>query len=257
MLCGVGEGMAGREVLRVGEVHCLCRPALAGALREAYGQAPWVFDFLARRPGVRFLHGRRPLVVGQVGEAMAVVKRLHHGGWLAPLTGDRFLTPRRALAHVAAVEALIARGIATPRWLFVAWRRQRGTVRMEIGVELVSGAKDAAECLFSLSSQTGPPGWDVMDRVGATVAALHARGVYHHDLNLRNFLITAQFEVMVLDVDKVALRPGPLAPRACRRNLARLSRSIRKLGRVRGSAAVAEQAVTRLLDSYRVARGRD
>lgn len=119
---------------------------------------------------------------------------------------------------------------------------------------MVEGGEDAAACIFGEHGTAA--GWEgVIDAVAQLVAALHRGGVYHHDLNLRNFLLTPQGRVLILDVDKVSLRCRPLGPLARRRNLARLVRSVRKLGRAAGAPWL-EQVVARLHRSYGVASER-
>lgn len=253
MLCGVSEGAAPRAAFRVGDVHCRCRPHIEAALRQLFVAETWVFEALARRPAARFLQGRRPVVVGSLGGLPAVVKRLHHGGVLAPLTGDRFLSPRRALANLAAADALNTRGLATPDVLFAAWRRRGVVVRMELGFELVHGGEDAAACLFGERTHPLADAGAVIEGVGRMVAALHHAGVVHHDLNLRNFLLTPLGRVMVLDVDKATVGSRPLGAVARRRNLARLARSVRKLGRRAAPPDEVEALLARLLAAYRTA----
>ncbi len=256
MLWGVSEGAA-RVAFRVGGVHGRCRPQLADHLRELYQSWDWVYQALASRPEAVFLAGRRPVVVGVVGERRILVKRLFHGGWLAPLTGDRFLSARRALTNLAVADVLNARGVATPDVVFVAWRRRGVVVRMEMGFELVEGSEDAAAAVFGRDG--GPPrdAAAVMAAVGRVVAALHRAGVYHGDLNLKNFLLTSGGRVMILDVDKASLMTRPLPARARRRNLNRLARSVRKLGRGVASLSEVEQLLGHLFASYGTARAEE
>ncbi len=249
----MSEGRAPRVTFRVRGGHCQCRPDLAEPLEELYRHWDWVYEALASRPEAVFLSGRRPLVVGVVADHRLLVKRLFHGGVLAPLTGDRFLSRRRALANLTVADALNARGIATPELLFAAWRRWGAVVRMEMGFALVKGSVDAAAAVFHRDGGSSIDAAEVMEAVGRLVAALHRAGVYHYDLNLKNFLLTGTGDVLILDVDKVALRGRPLRTAARRRNLARLARSVRKLG----CGVVAPGEVERLLDqlitSYRTA----
>lgn len=253
MLCSVSEG-AGRVGLRVRGVHCRCRPELADALRELYQRWDWVYQALASRPEATFLAGRRPVVVGVLGQRRVLVKRLYHGGFLAPLTGDRFLSPWRALTNLAVADTLAARGIATPDVLFVAWRRGGVVVRMEMGFEVVEGSEDAAAAAFGRDGRPPKDAPAVMAAVGRLVAALHRAGVYHCDLNLKNFLLTPSGQVMILDVDKASVGARPLGVQARRRNLNRLARSVRKLGRGVVSPSEIEGLLSHLVSSYETAR---
>src|SRR5207249_9241821 len=76
---------------------------------------------------------------------------------------------------------------------------------------------------------------------GRAIAGLHAAGVFHADLNLRNILVHAGAEgvrVALLDFDRAWLGAAPLRAGARRRNLRRLARSLAKLdpeGRLAGA----------------------
>ena len=72
----------------------------------------------------------------------------------------------------------------------------------------------------------------VVAQARRAVDLMHRMGLYHADLNLHNLFVSTasdNLEVVMLDLDKARLFPGPLAPGRRRANLARLARSIRKL----------------------------
>lgn len=228
-----------------GELTCWCVPELEAELRRTYATSPWVYQAFLARLDTKVLPGRRPVLAAPIGPHHAVVKRLHHGGFLAPLTGDRFLSPVRFLTNMRAVDEVSGAGIPTPRVLFVAWRRVSGWVRGEIGAEWVPGARDASDRLFGEGGL--PAEWPgLVDAIAALVCRLHTAGFLHQDLNLRNFLVAADGQVSILDLDKVRRFPGGLPAELRRRNLARLVRSVRKQGRGAAPEA-AEQVVSRLM----------
>jgi tRNA A-37 threonylcarbamoyl transferase component Bud32 len=243
-----------RTEFRLGPLTCVCRPSLEPSLRRAYAVAPWVYEALRHAPNAELLRGRRPVVAGRLENGIAVVvKRLHHGGLLARLTGDRFLTKRRLVTSEAVADFLAARGVATPDVLFAAWRRSGPFVRGELGFERVDGGIDAADFLFARPGGL-PLGWrERVSAIGRLVARLHALGVRHGDLNLMNFYLLDTGEVMILDLDKADLRPGSLPEGARRRNLARLERSVRKQGAAAPAADVAA-VLGELRASYGAAR---
>ncbi len=244
-----------RTEFSLGALTCVCRPHLEAPLRGIYATAPWVYEALRRTPGAELLRGRQPVVAGVLGDGVAVVvKRLHHGGLLAALTGDRFLTPRRLHTGVAVADFLAANGVATPDVLFAAWRRSGPFVRGELGFERVSGGIDAADYLFGGLGGL-PAGWrGRVGAIGRLVARLHSLGVRHGDLNLMNFYFPEVGDAMILDLDKAELRRAPLSEGSCRGNLARLERSVRKLG-VRAPAADVAAMLAELHASYGAARG--
>lgn len=238
---------------RFGRVHCHCRPVVARALERVYAQGRWVFDDLQRQPGVTFLQGRQPVAVGTVGGVPVVVKRLHHGGLLAPLTGDRFFTAKRALINLSAADTLNARGVTTPDVLFAAWRRRGAVVHIELGFELIKGGQDAAAVVFGGTKHPLVDADTLVEELGRTVAALHRAGVYHRDLNLRNFLLTPQGKVMILDLDKARVGIRPPGVLARHRSLIRLAGSMRKLGRGAVPTERLEELVSRFRAAYRAA----
>jgi 3-deoxy-D-manno-octulosonic acid kinase len=72
----------------------------------------------------------------------------------------------------------------------------------------------------------------VLEQARLAIATMHARGLFHADLNLHNLFVTrvgASYTVIILDLDKARLFGPPLAPALRRRNLRRLLRSARKL----------------------------
>lgn len=242
-----------RVEFTLGQLTCLCRPQLEAPLRLVYASDPWAYEALRRAPGSELLRGRRPVAAGLLGNGTpVVVKRLHHGGLFASLTGDRFLTPRRVITGMAVADFLAARGVATPDVLFVAWRRAGPFVRGELGFERLSGGTDAADLLFTRPGGL-PEGWrERVGGIGRLVARLHELGVRHGDLNLMNFYCSAEGQVLILDLDKADMRAGALRERARRHNLARLERSVRKQG-VRSPDDVAA-VLTVLRASYEAAR---
>jgi tRNA A-37 threonylcarbamoyl transferase component Bud32 len=211
-----------------------------------------VFKELRDQESTQVLFGRQPLVAGLVGSVPVLVKRLFHGGFLALLTRDYFLTSGRLRNHLASAEFLTRNGVPTPETLFVSWRRRLGLVRGEIGVRYIAKAFDASSHLFRRDGEL-PADWrERVSAIAKLTARLHALGVDHGDLNLRNFLFVPSGELLILDLDKAMRRRAPLAPGARRRNLARLERSIRKLGRHTPESGV-EAIVHVLRAAYRSA----
>ena len=242
------EGNGWAELV-VDDLRSRCRVNLQKPLSVAYESHRWAYDALAVCSDTRQLRGRKPVVVGRIGDRPLVVKRLHHGGLMASVFGDAFLTSARATSHVALAAYLASHGIATPQVAFVSWRRVNAFVRCEVGFELVDGAVDADTYFFG--EATPADGWEARAReIGRTVARLHQVGFLHADLNLMNFLFGTSGEAYVLDLDKSVL-PRRL-PRLSeyRRNLNRLARSIRKQG-LRHPQSLVDQIIVEVGSSYR------
>lgn len=220
------------DTFDVGEFHIVCAHELADELKRIYRDGSPVYDRLAGMPGTSVLRGRIPVMCGAVGDRVCVVKRLSHGGIFAVVTGDRFLTPKRLLAGMKSAEYLESNGILTPRYLFAAWRRIGMWIRCESGIDYLEGGRDAASLLFDETlCRTDETGCiRHAESIGATVRRLHACRFIHPDLNLMNFLVLNDGRIAVLDLDKASPPGGDPGPGRCRRNLARLIRSIRKIG---------------------------
>jgi tRNA A-37 threonylcarbamoyl transferase component Bud32 len=232
-------------------IHTLCRRDAAAALAETYGQHRWVYDALIARNDTLSLRGRRPVLAGDIGSHRCVVKRMHHGGLMTHIAGDAFLTSRRARAHITLAEYLNSKGIATPKVIFVSWRRVHGLVRAEIGFEHIEGAFDADSYFFERS--VPPEDWEARAaQVGSLVAGMHRANFLHADLNLMNFLFSRDRRTYILDLDKTTLRRRGPSESERSQNLERLERSIRKQGRNHLSSLV-ESIVRRVRTSYREA----
>ena len=72
----------------------------------------------------------------------------------------------------------------------------------------------------------------VLGQARAAIDTMHDKGLFHADLNLHNLLVTHErdsFSVTIIDLDKARLFDAPLSPSMRQANVARLTRSARKL----------------------------
>jgi hypothetical protein len=72
----------------------------------------------------------------------------------------------------------------------------------------------------------------VLEQARRAIDTMHAKGLFHADLNLHNLLVTQareSFTVIIIDLDKARLFEAPLPAAMRRANAARLMRSARKL----------------------------
>jgi 3-deoxy-D-manno-octulosonic acid kinase len=201
------------------------RAALALGLLEPGGAE----RLLARASGPR---GRAPTAVLDLvpGGERLHLRRVMHGGWLAPVWGERLLGAGRALHELEVAAALHARGAPVPRpVLAVAWRRG-ACVSAAIGTAYQEGALDAAAFL------RGAPSRERMLRAasaaGRAVRALHDAGGRHRDLHVGNLLLReGELEVAawVVDLDRARLVPE-VSPARRAAELARLYRSLETRG---------------------------
>ena len=105
-----------------------------------------------------------------------------------------------------------------PAPLAAAVWREGMTYRAAILVERIAHARTLAICLDEHDWQ----------QAGRVVAAMHARGVWHADLNVHNILIDAQHQAWLIDFDRGRQFERLSEPKR-RRNLERFHRSIRKV----------------------------
>ncbi|HZP44626.1 MAG TPA: lipopolysaccharide kinase InaA family protein [Candidatus Binataceae bacterium] len=221
---------AGFVSIRDGRRHLLIRNELTGA-------APAILDAFAtlrhnfsaaqgnRKSGMRLeLDGQPPLFV----------RRSKRGGFLRHFVDDLYLGFQpRVVREIGIAEVAEARGIPVAR---------------SMGAIIQTLAPAVYRAALITAALTGRTLWDLLadnpDRaalapvVAATRAALaqmHQGGLAHADLNLHNLFVTGDADscrVVILDLDKARLYPGPLPARVRRRHLRRLLRSRAKLDRV-------------------------
>jgi 3-deoxy-D-manno-octulosonic acid kinase len=151
-----------------------------------------------------------------LGFTTVVVRHYFRGGAVASLLVDRYLrfgTPR-PIAETLASEQLRSLGIQTPRVVAAAVYPGGPFYRGDIATEFIGGGVDLGEILFGGAEfPTGgrEPRGEASPRVSAlteTVALikrLAAAGIYHPDLNVKNFLVEAgpsSMKVHLLDLDR-------------------------------------------------------
>jgi 3-deoxy-D-manno-octulosonic acid kinase len=223
----------GYTEIRVDGARAIVRTPVLEFVRDAIRSHGTLYEFAAARPGAEKLRGRGVLyVIEGPGPGRWVVRHLHRGGLLAPLTRDRFLRvgPRRPHNELRVSCALRSLGIPTPEVLVSVVYPSGIIYRGDVARDEVPDARDLADCLF------GEPSLDEADRIAAMAAAgrlvrwLHLRGVIHPDLNLRNILLEwagRPPRPYVLDLDKCRTVARVPASRR-RRMLRRLRRSARR-----------------------------
>jgi tRNA A-37 threonylcarbamoyl transferase component Bud32 len=186
-----------------------------------------------------------------------VVRRYLRGGWAAPILHDRYLRqgPSRPLTEARASDAARERGIPTPQvQAGVTYATGLMWYRADLVTTFVPDSVDLADLLFHDRMPTSrQPPTDAQRVRAISLAGRLARrladsGIYHPDLNAKNFLIVgegASMDAHVLDLDRarVLADSAPLAPMA-----ARLTRSLRKFETVTG-AALGEDAWSAFRDT--------
>ena len=196
--------------------------------------------------------GRAGLHAVSLAGGDALIRSYRHGGLLRGLTGDRFVSrPPRPFVELAVTVAARERGLATLEVLAALVARGAGPwYRGWLVTRELKNVRDLWAVLqheFSRELKQS-----LIRRVGRSLRFMHASGIDHADLNLRNILVPdgqACPEIYIIDFDRARLFTGPVPAARARRNLGRLLRSVNKLDPERVRVPPGDWAC--LLDAYR------
>ncbi len=171
-----------------------------------------------------------------ISRTPVVVRHNRHGGLLAPVTRDLFVGAGRAPRELGASLRLAALGVRTPAVLMYGVRSLRlGLGRVDLVTREIEDGRDLAAYMNPATpAEERDAAWDATREL---VRSLTAAGARHHDLNVKNILLSregGQLVAAVLDVDRVVFgTPGSSALRVG--NVTRLLRSARKWRDLRGA----------------------
>ena len=233
------EGVTPAGFVRVTAGRCavIVRDALADDARALLAEGT-LYEAAARDLAARALRGRGIVysIALPVSGARVVVRRNRHGGLFAPLTRDLFLPPTRAPYELATSLKLQAAGVRTPPVVMYGVERVHALLRhADVVTSEVAGGRDLST--YMQPGESGVSRAEAWSAARELVRALNAAGARHHDLNVKNILLTpgaSGLEAWVLDVDRVAF--GGVNSSSVRLgNAARLVRSARKWRDERGS----------------------
>jgi 3-deoxy-D-manno-octulosonic acid kinase len=223
----------GYSYQRIGTAQVVARDDVIDFVRQGIEEAGTLYRYAAAQPHAEPIRGRDTLfaIPGPAGRRW-IVRRLTHGGLLAPVTGDRFLkigTPR-PFNELHLAGELGELGIPTPKVAAALVYPSGLLYRGEVAREEIAEAQDLAACLFGATRLDGARRLEVMAEAGRLVAALHHAGVAHPDLNLRNVLISwgaGPARAYILDLEKCR-RVGQVSTATRQRMIARLRRSAQR-----------------------------
>ncbi len=154
-----------------------------------------------------------------------VLRHYRRGGLVARWLDDRYLwqgeSCTRSFAEWRLLRQLRAWNLPVPRPVAARYQRQAWLYR----ADLLTAELPTRETLAA-ALRAAPLPADSWQAVGRCVAALHARGVHHADLNAHNLLLGSDGMVFVLDFDRGRIRPRGAWERQV---LARLQRSLVKV----------------------------
>ena len=216
-----------------GETDITAVPPLRDDIAELVREHGSLYDWAATQPQARALQGRAPVYVATLPTSgiQVVVRHAWHGGLLAPITGDRFRWPSRAPAEMLNSIALRNSGIPSTEVLgFVRYAAGPGMVRVDVFTRYEAGTHDLGMILAGLAGEV-----QCEPAIAATRTLLlnmAAHRTVHPDLNVKNILLRVDQggkpEAMVIDVDVIRWRSDLSEAAVMERNVARLTRSIRK-----------------------------
>ncbi len=177
-----------------------------------------------RVAGGRTSHALVPLPGGE----RAVVRVYRRGGALRHLNRERYFLGHRAFAELRATEAARANGVRVPLPLAAVERPALLGYTALFTTRWIPHSRDGESWLQAADPSAALA---VLRRTGEQIARMHAAGVAHPDLNLRNLLVAEEqtAAVYLLDFDRARLYRGPVPTRRRARDLLRLARSARKL----------------------------
>ena len=245
---------------RVGRADVTALPSVLDDLDAILRHGDTIYEWAAGQPQPRAMRGRAPVYVATLpaSQIPVVVRHAWHGGLLAPLTGDRFRRPTRAPAELAQSAALRAAGIPTTEVLgFARYPAALGLCRVDVISRYVDDAADLGMVLAGLAPLVD--GETALSATQRLLVQLATHGVVHPDLNVKNILLRPApdgIEALIIDVDVVHWQPGRAPDDTMRRNVDRLTRSVRKWRRHFGGEvtdaridAFAAQATAALRDA--------
>ncbi|MGI9179734.1 MAG: lipopolysaccharide kinase InaA family protein [Longimicrobiaceae bacterium] len=180
-----------------------------------------------RVAGGRTSHALVPLPGGE----RAVVRVYRRGGALRHLNRERYFLGHRAFAELRATEAARANGVRVPLPLAAVERPALLGYTALFTTRWIPHSRDGESWLQAADPSAAHA---LLRQAGEQIGRMHAAGVAHPDLNLRNLLVAEESgeqtpAVYLLDFDRARLYRGPVPARRRARDLLRLARSAHKL----------------------------
>jgi 3-deoxy-D-manno-octulosonic acid kinase len=228
----------------------LADPHSLGNAQQGASEALFDPDFWAARGELAAVSGGRGSAwfVGSTAHPW-VLRHYRRGGFVARISEDRYWWSGedrvRSFSEWRLLLHLTQRGLAVPKPVAAFYRRVSLTYRCDLITERISQAQSLSAALSAAALEE--PVWRA---VGAAVARLHRHGVDHADLNAHNILLGSAGIVSVIDFDRGQLRaPGAWTLR----NLARLKRSLQKIGAALPKDRFTPACWEELLEGYQAA----
>jgi 3-deoxy-D-manno-octulosonic acid kinase len=199
--------------------------------------------------------GRGSVAIVSAGDQRWVLRHYRRGGWIAKLSRDRYFWLGKARTRSFAEWRLLAelrrRGLPVPAPVGARYVRGMLTYQADL---LTAHLADSRTLADAITGAALPQEHWAM--VGQTIAAFHAEGVHHADLNAHNILLDsvadapagAMPSAYLLDFDR-----GRIRSRGAWENdvLARLRRSLEKIRSQRSDVRFGDVEWGWLMEGYR------
>ena len=170
--------------------------------------------------------GRAPARLIPLDLGQGVLRHTRHGGALRAVRGDRFWGAGRFLAELRASEAMRSARVPTPEILGIHLKSTaRACFRGWVLSRYIGGGTNLRDWVHERFRDANERARTL--RLSArSIAAMHAAGCSHPDLNLANLLLVGE-TVHILDLDGARIRASLSLGERCV-NLLRLYRSLAK-----------------------------
>jgi tRNA A-37 threonylcarbamoyl transferase component Bud32 len=172
--------------------------------------------------------GRGEVLIAKGKRGKVAVRKYRHGGLLRRLTGDLFFFGSRPFQEVAVTAKVRSAGVPTLEILAAVI--DRGWGGWYRGYLITRYLPTATDLISYLDKEPqGKRRKAVIEKAAEAVKRMHQGGMYHADLQLKNFLVDEmKTQVYLIDFDKSEVFPR-LRPSTRMKNLTRLDRSAAKL----------------------------
>ncbi len=190
--------------------------------------------YAARRPEIPGLidtpaatGNQHPALMGRaqirIIEPDLVVRTLTHGGLLRRISGRRFVSPARSMRELTISAYLTAQGIPTPEILALVLRRDGLFYHIAVISKLVPDSID----LLTYLEKPHQDSLAILENTGCLIRKIHALGLYHADLHIKNILLDEDKKPWLIDLDK-GYRFSTLGPVLQQKTLRRFIHSCKK-----------------------------
>jgi hypothetical protein len=141
------------------------------------------------------LQGRTQI---RILEPDLVLRTLSHGGLFRHMTGQRFLSPARSLRELEISVHLIKSSVPTPEILALEILKKGPFCHITVISKLVPDSVDLLTYLEDHCEDSA----EILQHTGGLIQKIHASGVYHADLHVKNILLDKDKKPWVIDLDK-------------------------------------------------------